>query len=352
MPTIADCLKQTSLPRLEAQVLLSYVFGKPRIWLIAHDDELLDTEACEAFSNLCKRREAGEPIAYLVGEREFMGLNLKVSPAVLIPRPETELLVETALKAIEHQAAPAILDLGTGSGAIALAIKQARPDADVWATDIREDALAIARTNAKCQGLRLGIDINFLCGSWFDPLRAQEQRHDTDTNQHIDKSFDKDIEKNLHEDTEKHGDKNVERIMAPELNPEPSRLTDSIAASSLSPTGDSAHLTFMTFDAIVSNPPYIRAGDVHLSTGDLRFEPAHALTDGRDGHDGLEAYRTICAQAGAFLKSGAQLWFEHGFDQAEAVRDILVQHGFANIKTLHDLAGHPRVTGGFYNRVI
>lgn len=300
-PLIRDLVKQTQLPRLETQMLLSYVLAQPRVWLVAHDDVCLTTTQLTKFVDLRDRRIQGEPMAYLLGYREFMGLDLQVSPAVLIPRPETELLVDAALDVLGGggavvsevsgvnrnspkaegipMAAPRVLDLGTGSGAIAIAIAKARPDARVVAVDISQAALVLAQGNARHHG----VSIQWLLGSWFEPLAQQsaEQRS-----------------------------------------------------------------VSWQFDVVVSNPPYIAEGDDHLRTGDLRFEPIEALTDGSDG---LSAYRLISAQAGGFLRKGGALLFEHGFEQGAAVSAIMRAARFDGIKTVRDLAGHPRVTAGFYN---
>ena len=217
---------------------------------------------------LLERRLGGEPIAYLLGEREFYGLTFKVSPATLIPRPETELLVELALQRIPQLGARRVLDLGTGSGAIALSIAHARPNAEVVAVDASAAALEVAQFNT--QQLALG-NVRLLQSDWYAAL---------------------------------HGER---------------------------------------FDMIVSNPPYIAAGDAHLAQGDVRFEPSSALVSGTDGLDDI---RRICAQAKAHLKSKGWLLFEHGYDQAAPVRALLRQAGFAEVFSARDLAGIERVSGG------
>jgi release factor glutamine methyltransferase len=283
---IRDCLARATLPRLELSLLLSSVLEQSRVWLIAHDDEVLRPESLEAFLALEARRQAGEPIAYLLGWREFMGHRLVVSPSVLIPRPETEVLVEAVLASLAEDSPieststkststenknPEILDLGTGSGAIALSLSLALVHARVVATDISAPALEVAQKNAE----QLGARVTFLHGSWFEPLAPNER-----------------------------------------------------------------------FDVIVSNPPYVHPSDDHLGQGDLRFEPKQALTDGVDG---LSAYRDIIDQARLYLKPGGWLWVEHGHDQAESVQGLLDKSGFKDIKTLKDLGAHPRVTAGSYN---
>ncbi len=269
--TVKDLLAASPLPRLEARMLLQHVLQVPRAWLIAHDTETLPDTSVQAFERLQERRGQGEPMAYLLGEREFMGHGFRVAPGVLIPRPETELLVEQALALIDAAgvSSPRVLDLGTGSGAIAVSIALARPGVQVAATDASPRALAVARRNAA----DLGARVAFHEGDWYQALPA-------------------------------------------DAGP---------------------------FDLIVSNPPYIAAGDPHLAQGDLRFEPAMALTDGADG---LDAIRVIAGQAPGWLAAGGQLWMEHGYDQAQAVRALLREAGFSGERSLLDLAGIPRVTGG------
>ena len=236
--------------------------------MLAHDDEQLSKEQLNHFTDLVQRRLNGEPMAYLTGRRSFMDFELHVTPDVLIPRPETELLVEVALQAVLDLDAPQIVDLGTGSGAIAIALALARPDAMVVATDSSLGALAVARTNAR----QLSARVAFRDGSWFGALEPGQR-----------------------------------------------------------------------FDLIVSNPPYIHYQDQHLSKGDLRFEPIGALTDGEDG---LSALRIIVLQASQWIRSGGSVWVEHGYDQGRAVRGLFLQAGFASVRTVSDMAGLERVTGG------
>ena len=169
----ADALLRASpLPALEARLLLMQVLGWRRTTLIARGDEVLDAAPVAAYRALEARRVNGEPIAQIVGAREFYGLDFEVTPDVLIPRPETELLVETALAALDGRAAPRVLDLGTGSGAIAVAIASARPDARVWAVDRSAAALAVAGRNAArlLDAKRPGGPLTFVAGSWYDAL--------------------------------------------------------------------------------------------------------------------------------------------------------------------------------------
>ncbi len=254
--------------RLEAQYLLQQVLGKPRAWLLAHPETQLSPEQQTAYLSLLQRRLGGEPIAYILSEREFYGLKFKVTPATLIPRPETELLVELALQRVPENKPCRVLDLGAGSGAIALSIAHQRPHAEVVAVDASAAALEVARENA----VRLGLhNVSLLHGSWYASLVGQR------------------------------------------------------------------------FDLIVSNPPYIAAGDPHLQQGGLRFEPASALASGADGLDDI---RQIVSGAGAHLAAGGWLMLEHGYDQAAPVRALLNSAGLVEVFSERDLAGIERVSGG------
>jgi release factor glutamine methyltransferase len=288
MPCARDLLASTALPRLEARMLLEHALGRPRAWILAHDDEPLPPQQLAEFDRLVQRRAAGEPMAYLVGRREFMGHDFQVAPGVLIPRPETELLVEAALQGIAPAAAARVLDLGTGSGAIAIAIALARPCAEVTATDRSAAALRIAAANAA----RLGARVQLRAGDWYGAL-----------------------------------------------DPEPEPAAP--GGPSLAPPPPTAP---PTFDVIVSNPPYIPRGDPHLEQGDLRHEPPEALSDGADG---LQALRAIIAGAPRYLRPGGVLWVEHGWDQAAAVRDLLQAAGLRDPASRRDLAGIERISGAY-----
>lgn len=273
MPTVGPALQEaireltptSATPRLDAEVLIMHVCGLDRSSLITRHETTLTSEQLNMLENLLHRRKRGEPVAYLIGLREFWSMELNVTPATLIPRPETELLVEKALEHIPHEAGWTIADLGTGSGAIALAIAKERPRCRVIATDNSPAALEVAKSNARKFSL---TNIEFREGDWFAPL-----------------------------------------------------------------TGEA-------LDMIVSNPPYIRAGDPHLTQGDVRFEPATALVSGADG---LDAIRHIALHAREFLKPGGWLLFEHGWDQAVATGELLRQHGYRDMVCHRDLAGHARV---------
>lgn len=164
MTTVAQAIARSGLAPIDAQVLLAHALGVSRTWLIAHADDALPDDGAAAFAALAQRRRSGEPVAYLTGRREFFGLSLEVSPAVLIPRPETETLVECALARLPHNGSPRVLDLGTGSGAIALAIAHARPEARVYACDASAEAVALAHANAQRLGLR---NLRFFVADWY-----------------------------------------------------------------------------------------------------------------------------------------------------------------------------------------
>ncbi len=272
MTIIASLLRNAQLPdsstaRLDAELLLAAAIGKSRSFLHTWPERIVSSEAAETFAGYLQRRRAGEPVAYILGQQGFWKLDLEVAPHTLIPRPDTELLVEAAL---ELQAAgPAkVLDLGTGTGAIALALAHERPTWQVTAVDRVDEAVALAERNRQ----RLGLDnVQVRASHWFGALAGQR------------------------------------------------------------------------FDLIISNPPYIAAEDPHLVAGDVRFEPSSALVAGPDGLDDL---RLIVAQAPEYLLPGGRLLLEHGYDQAEAVRQLLSAHGFAEVASRRDLGGHERITLG------
>jgi release factor glutamine methyltransferase len=272
--TPAALLRGSPLPQLEARILLTHVLGWRPTQLITRSDDALPAEKIDRFRALEARRVAGEPVAQLVGAREFFGLDFEVTPDVLIPRPETELLVDTALGAMNDLSRPRVLDLGTGTGAIAVAIAATRPDAQVWALDRSVQALAVATRNAArlLDAKRPGGAVVTAESDWYGSLDNS-----------------------------------------------------------------------LRFHVIVSNPPYIASGDPHLSQGDLRFEPRGALTDEADG---LSAIRLIVAGGPARLADRGVLWIEHGYDQAEAVRELLSAQGFAEVRSERDLAGIERISGG------
>ncbi len=305
----APTLLNTEEAALEAHLLLQHVLNVNRAWLIAHEGDALQANNHEMFAALLKRRLSGEPMAYILGVREFYGLKLKVTPDTLIPRPDTETLVEAALAKIPQNAqTPSfrrqqvtklrttessidetdsdlrqndkvwnddlrildlkILDLGSGTGAIALAIAKHRPQAHVTALDASQAALDIAIENA--QNLNIP-NVKFILSDWFSALTNEK------------------------------------------------------------------------FDVIVSNPPYIEASDAHLQQGDLRFEPRSALASGADG---LDAIRHIIKDAPPHLNPHGWLMLEHGYNQASKVAALLKQAGFSDISHAKDLSGIERVTIG------
>ncbi len=253
--------------RLEAQILFAHALGVNRAWLIGHDRDTLSPDQERAIEDLLTRRLAGEPVAYLLGEREFYGRPFQVTPDVLIPRPDTELLVDLALERLPLDEARNVLDIGVGSGAIAVSLALERPRCRITGIDLSEAALRVARRNAETLGAR----VELLTSDGFDALADRR------------------------------------------------------------------------FHLIVGNPPYIAAADPHLKQGDLRFEPALALASGSDG---LDLIRRLVAQAPAHLATAGWLLLEHGWDQAEAVRDLLGAAGLTAVFSARDLAGHPRVSGG------
>ena len=273
--SLRSLLSDSALPQNEAKILLAFVIEKhyqlPRSALLSRDEMELSLAALEQWRNLESKRLSGEPIAYLVGKRGFHDIELYVASGVLIPRPETEILVEIALREIQTLNRPAnILDLGTGSGAIALAIAHSAPQTIVTATDQSLEALAIAKMNA--EQLALSERVQFFQGNWYSALKEAIQ-----------------------------------------------------------------------FDVVLSNPPYIAAGDTHLNEGDLRFEPASALTDGASGLSCLEA---IILQVHPYLKPGGLVAVEHGFDQSGAVVKLMKLAKLEEIRVHQDLTGRRRTVSG------
>ena len=265
MTTVGALQATLPLDALENRILLCHALGLTRVGLITQSERVLSAAEAAALQALVERRLNGEPIAYIVGRREFYGLDFAVNSAVLIPRPDTELLVELALERLPVKGR--VLDMGTGSGAIAVAISHTRPDAVVSAIDVSNAALEVASTNAAANQ----APVRFLQSDWYGALAGE------------------------------------------------------------------------VFELIVSNPPYIADGDAHLAQGDLRFEPADALTDHADG---LSALRQIAAGAPRHLAPQGWLLMEHGYDQAAQVRELLVAHGYSEVQSWRDLAGIERVTGG------
>lgn len=259
-----NLLPYSATPRLDAEVLLTHLLQVNTAYCFSHAQQLLAQDVLISFQQLIVRRQQGEPIAYLTGYKEFWSLTLQVTPAVLIPRPETELLVELALQLLPENEPIQVADLGTGSGAVALALAYERPQWRITATDQSVSALHIAQQNAQ----RLGItNIQFLLGHWCQALPTQG------------------------------------------------------------------------YAAIISNPPYIAAYDIHLAA--LTYEPQSALIASDEGYADIEQ---IIAQAPHYLATNGLLLLEHGYNQGLNVVNKLCNAGFDNVKIFKDLAELERVT--------
>lgn len=266
----------------------------------------------QEFDALVERRIRGEPIAYLVGSREFFGRTFKITPAVLIPRPETELLVEIALEKIPEKGR--VLDLGTGCGNIAIALAAHRPLAKITAVDISEAALQIARENLRAlfipfPTLPLGPHPRPLSTKWRGVARDSPYP-----------------------------------VFGGRDGGEGGRGWGGVRFIR---SDWFSRVENEKFDVIVANPPYVAEHDPHLYQGDLRFEPRSALISGKDG---LAAIRRIAAEAPVHLAYGGWLLIEHGFDQSQACAELLHEQGFQELVTAKDLAGIPRVAGGRLTR--
>lgn len=254
--------------RLDAEVLLAFILDKNRGYLRAWHNKILDLQVISHFEMLISQRQQGFPIAYLTGSREFWSREFFVSPDVLIPRPDTEILIEHCLEKIPQNLPLHILDLGTGSGIIAITLACERTNAKIVAIDASDAALRIAHKNANFHNCH---NVEFILSDWFSNVPKKK------------------------------------------------------------------------FDLIVSNPPYIAKDDKHLTQGDVRFEPQSALVAAENGlHDIFE----IAQNARNYLVSEGLLLFEHGYNQAQAVQEILKNMGFIDVQTHCDLAGQPRVTIG------
>ncbi len=273
LSTISEALQQASnlltksdSPRLDAELLLIKLLEKPRTHLFCWPDEAVPEELLTRYKALINRRATGQPIAHLIGQREFWSRDFRVTADTLIPRPETELLVELALERLPTHQECLVADLGTGSGAIGITLALEKTNIKVTATDTSPKALQVAAENAKTLGAN---NISFLLSNWFDSIAERQ------------------------------------------------------------------------FQLIISNPPYIAENDPHLKQGDVRFEPNSALTSGPEGLDDIEI---IIAHACDHLIDGGLLLLEHGYNQAENIQQIFSQHGYSNIRSHSDLAGHLRAT--------
>ncbi|MCE2679303.1 MAG: peptide chain release factor N(5)-glutamine methyltransferase [Burkholderiales bacterium] len=267
---LRTCATETGLPLNEVRLLAQHLLKLTRAALLIREDQPVTDEQHAEFHALLARRVEGEPIAYITGTQEFYGRPFKVGPAVLIPRPETEELLEKVLASLQQPVPPKkrlrVLDVGTGSGAIAITLAlESKVSLEVHACDVSEKALCIAQENA----VQLKAEVHFRASDW---LLAFE--------------------------------------------------------------------TEATFDLIISNPPYIVYGDPHLHQGDLRFEPAVALTDFSDG---LSAYRALAQAAMRHLTPDGILWVEHGYHQRETILEIFAAAGLCDCESHQDLAGLDRM---------
>ena len=266
---LADAIRQlqstSDSARRDVEVLLHAACDIDQSSVIRDPDQLIDHNALAAFYHYLARRKLGEPIACILGHKEFWSIDLKLNKATLTPRPETEILVETVLDQIPCDTNSTIVDLGTGCGAIAIALASERTHSQITATDISSFAIFQAAENAAA----LELQICFLQSDWFSKLQGTQ------------------------------------------------------------------------FDVIVSNPPYIRANDPALEEGTADFEPAQALFGGIDG---LDCLRAICREAKNHLNPGGFLALEHGYDQKDAVANLIKEAGLELNSQVNDYAGLPRVT--------
>lgn len=261
----ADTLAQVPDPRVDAELLLGHILGVQRLMLGLNPSRELAPEQKQAYLRALERRRGREPLQYILGTQCFFGVELAVNRDVLVPRPETETLCELALGRMEGMQAPAVADICTGSGAIAVAVKIARPDAGVFATELSPEALRVARGNAE----RNGVAISFLQGDFMQPLQGK------------------------------------------------------------------------TFDCILSNPPYVRTGDLDTLQPEVLKEPRMAL-DG--GEDGLRFYRRLALDAPRFLRPGGLVLAELGDGQADAAAALFeAAKRFSGVRVHADLFGKPRV---------
>ena len=256
-------LVKSDSPLLDAQILLAFVLHKELVYLMTWPERDLTAEQKSQFESLIEKRINGVPVAHLIGSREFWSLPLKVNDSTLIPRPDTEILVESALELCCPQST--ILDLGTGSGAIILALASELPQSICVAVDLSADAIALALENSESLKIR---NVNFKQSNWFENVTGK-------------------------------------------------------------------------FDLIVSNPPYIDKNDIHLGQGDVVFEPMSALVADENG---LADLRLIASKAADYLNADGYLLMEHGFEQGIAVREILHNLSYVNIRTVQDFGQNDRVT--------
>lgn len=252
--------------RLDSEVLLAHCLQKDRSYLLTWPELELTRQQQDCFQDLVRRRLQPQPVAYLVGYREFYSMRLDTTPDTLVPRPETELLVDSVLELTQNMPCAKILELGTGTGAIALAIKKHNPGGQMCATDVSQSALEVATSNAK----KHALDVQFVLSDWYQAIVPDAR-----------------------------------------------------------------------FDIIASNPPYVASNDPCLEQGDLPAEPMQALSSGVSG---LEALEVIIKGAVERLKPGGYLLLEHGFEQAQAVAELLEKMAFEAIQTKYDFNDLERMT--------
>ena len=276
MANVSDLLKLSAhlqstsdSSQLDCELLLCHVLEVDRAWLRTWPDNQVSPAQQALFESLLDQRIEGTPIAYLIGSRGFWSMDLNVSSDTLIPRPETELLVEIGLN-LNLPSQSCGLDLGTGTGAIALALASERADMKWVAVDSQLGAVELAKNNCHQQKLS---NVSIYQSCWFDTVKAPNNK----------------------------------------------------------------------FDLIVSNPPYIATDDPHLSQGDVRFEPSTALVSGIDGLDDI---KIIVSQSPVYLNSNGWLLIEHGYNQGQAVRDLMLSSGFSEVSTKQDYNELDRVTLG------
>lgn len=270
--TIADLLEWAKRelcdgesPNTDARILLAHTLNQTTTYLMTWPDKVVEHEVKVRFEGLVAKRKLGHPVAHLIGKRDFWTLTLEVTPDTLIPRPETELLVEYALELTLPKQAR-VLDLGTGTGAIALSLASEKPSWQVFGVDVVEEAVLLAQRNADLNQL---TQVQFSQSSWF------------------------------------------------------------------------SHLPNRQFDLIVSNPPYVESNSHYLAQGDVRFEPASALTSGTDGLDDI---KHIIKESFTHLEAGGWLVIEHGFNQAEAIAQLFSKYQYTHLQQKHDLNNQPRVS--------
>ncbi|MCL2809151.1 MAG: peptide chain release factor N(5)-glutamine methyltransferase [Treponema sp.] len=278
-------------PGLDASILLAHILKTNRTSLVAAGNEKLSEKNCAAFCELIERRCNGECVAYIIGKKEFRNLDFSVNKSVLVPRPDTETLVEAAIEIInrldKNETQINVLDLCTGSGAVAISLKNECPDLEIFATDICANALEVAKQNAK--NLLGDNQIKFFLGDLFNALNC-------------------------------------------------SNLCASVPPCENLPNN---------FSMIVSNPPYIPSGEIQTLSAEVQNEPRLALDGGKDG---LEIIGRIIKEAPKYLRSKGYLLLEASPEQMENISILLEKNGFIDIKLYKDLSGSERVIGGMFEK--